>query len=153
MIFYLLYYTQKVKCQLFVACQSLSKLAMKSRGCPLSKKEKNRYNEKDSLSQKRKKERKMFRLEWLFLMQIFMGILMIFFLRKLTQMKKQVDEITKEVTNYISYITEEMEDVEAAVSERESMPKEQNIRKEQGKSAREESQNHLIQAVLQEYFP
>lgn len=95
----------------------------------------------------------MFRLEWLFLMQIFMGILMIFFLRKLTQMKKQVDEITKEVTNYISYITEEMEDVEAAVSERESMPKEQNIRKEQGKSAREESQNHLIQAVLQEYFP
>lgn len=68
---------------------------------------------------------------------------MIVFLQKLNQMKKQVDEITKEVTNYISYITEDMEeegkkeDVSSI-----SMKKKQN----------EDAQNRLIQEVLGEYF-
>lgn len=95
----------------------------------------------------------MFRLEWLFFMQLVMGILMILFLQKLTQMKKQVDEITKEVTNYISYITEEMEDTETPTSEKKITSQTRNEVKNQGKKAREESQNRLIQTVLQEYFP
>lgn len=91
----------------------------------------------------------MIRLEWLFLMQIFMGILMIVFLQKLTQMKKQVDEIVQEVTNYISYITEDMqEELE------ENQQKKNIILKQNGteRMEKEEAQNRLIQAVLGEYF-
>ncbi len=86
----------------------------------------------------------MVRLEWLFLMQIAMGILMIVFLQKQMQMKKQVDEITKEVMNYISYITEDMEEEVLQES-----TKEEKIRRKE----KEEAQNRLIQAVLREYFP
>lgn len=91
----------------------------------------------------------MIRLEWLLFMQFFMGILMIVFLQKLTQMKKQVDDITKEVTAYISYITEEMNE------ELEEYPQEKNIILDQNgmeKSKKDEDQNRLIQAVLGEYF-
>lgn len=92
----------------------------------------------------------MFSLEWLFLMQIFMGILMIMFLQKLTQMKEQVDEITKEVTNYISYVTEEMTECDIETIE----PKKKgSINQEmQEKIDQEEVQNRIIQAVLGEYF-
>lgn len=95
----------------------------------------------------------MFRLEWLFFMQLCMGILMILFLRKLTQMKKQVDEITKEVTNYISYITEDMEEVQTSEIANKPLLRQQNISKDIEKNEKEEAQNRLIQAVLQEYFP
>ena len=84
----------------------------------------------------------MFRLEWLFFMQLVMGILMIIFLRKLIQIKKQMDTITKEVMNYISYVTEDIE-------------KEQNEEKLPQKLTKKEdveAQNRLIQAVLGEYF-
>ncbi len=83
-------------------------------------------------------------LEWVFFMQLIMGVLMLFFLRKLMQMKKQMDCITKEVTNYISYITEEME----------SLPEKENtIDKSKRTKEKEEAQTRLIQAVLSEYFP
>ena len=83
-------------------------------------------------------------LEWVFFMQLIMGVLMLFFLRKLMQMKKQMDCITKEVTNYISYITEEME----------SLPEKENtIEKTKRIKEKEEAQTRLIQAVLSEYFP
>ena len=95
----------------------------------------------------------MFRLEWLFFMQLCMGILMILFLRKLTQMKRQVEEITREVTNYISYITEDMEEVQMLETANKSLLHQQNISKETEKKEMEEAQNRLIQAVLQEYFP
>ena len=39
----------------------------------------------------------MFRIELLFLMQCLQGILMLFFLHRINQLKKQVDSITKEV--------------------------------------------------------
>lgn len=84
----------------------------------------------------------MVRLEWLFLMQLVMGILMLVFLRKINQMKKQIDLITKEVMNYISYVTEEVEEEEF----KEKIP-EKHSKKEE-----EEAQNRLIQAVLGEYF-
>lgn len=79
----------------------------------------------------------MIRLEWLFLMQCAVGVLMVIFLQKLIQMKKQVDKITKEVTDYISYVTSEVEE-------------EPKTCEKQGES---EAQNRLIQAVLSEYFP
>ena len=87
----------------------------------------------------------MVRFEWLFLMQIVMGILMIVFLQKLTKMKKQVDKITQEVSNYIAYVTEDIEENEETVTEEKHM--------EISKNDTEEAKNLLIQAVLKEYFP
>lgn len=86
----------------------------------------------------------MIHLEWLFLMQLGMGILMFFFLLKLTQMKKQIDEITREVMNYISFVTKEEEEETVESSE---------IRKATYKKEVEEAKNRLIEAVLGEYFP
>lgn len=83
--------------------------------------------------------------EWLLGMQIFMAILMIVFLQKLTQMKKQIDNITKEVTQYISYVTEDLEEEET-----KTVPP---IGQNQLNKKQEEAQNRLIQAVLGEYFP
>ena len=87
----------------------------------------------------------MVHFEWLFLMQIVMGILMIVFLQKLTQMKKQVDKITQEVSNYIAYVTEDVEENEETMTEEKHM--------EISKNDTEEAKNRLIQAVLKEYFP
>ena len=84
------------------------------------------------------------RLEWIFFMQLGLAMLMLIFLRKQIEMKKQVDEIIKEVTNYISYITTETED--KVVEENSSI----QIAK---RKEMEEAQNRLIQAVLGEYFP
>lgn len=97
----------------------------------------------------------MFRIEWLFLMQLGLGVLMLVFLRKLMQMKKQVDEITKEVTNYISYITEELEEEPVAEEflEKKEQKTEKTVPKVTSKKEREMAQNQLIQAVLGEYFP
>ena len=81
--------------------------------------------------------------EWLFFMQIIMVILMIVFIQKLNQMKKQIDNITKEVYQYISFVTDDIEEqkIEMSVSPKlvEKKP--------------EEAQNRLIQAGLGEYFP
>lgn len=87
----------------------------------------------------------MVHFEWLFLMQIVMGILMMVFLQKLTKMKKQVDKITQEVSNYIAYVTEDIEENEETVTEEKHM--------EISKNDTEEAKNRLIQAVLKEYFP
>lgn len=84
------------------------------------------------------------RLEWIFFMQLVLGVFMLFFLHKLMEIKKQMDEITKEVTNYISYITEEAE----AIPEEETAIVRTNHMKE-----KDEAQNRLIQAVLGEFFP
>lgn len=88
----------------------------------------------------------MFDYQWLFLMQAVMAILMFIFLRKLNQIKKQMDTITKEVMTYISYVVEEEEEEK----EGEIMLKSRS--KETDKN-QEEAQNSLIQAVLGEYFP
>ena len=83
----------------------------------------------------------MVQFEWLFLMQIAMGIIMVIFLQKLMQIKGQIDEIKTEVTNYILYVTQAVEE--------EKEPRE-NQEKKKGKEVEE---NRLIQAVLREYFP
>jgi len=84
----------------------------------------------------------MFRIELLFLMQCLQGILMLFFLHRINQLKKQVDSITKEVKAYLTFIEEE--------AELEELPKNQES---MIKISKDERENHLIQAVLGEYFP
>lgn len=84
------------------------------------------------------------RIEVIFFMQLMIGALMLIFLRKQMEMKKQMDEIIKEVTNYISYITEETE---------EELEIENQIIKRSHEKEKEEAQSRLIQAVLGEYFP
>lgn len=97
----------------------------------------------------------MIRLEWILFMQISMGILMVILLQKLIQMKKQVDGIIQEVTNYITFITE---NEEKSVSEDVFFEKQksnmiQNSVKTGSIKELENAQNQLIQAVLGEFFP
>ena len=87
----------------------------------------------------------MIRLEWVFLMQVFMGIVMLIFLQKLVQMKRQIDEVSKEILQYISYVTE---DVEQEFQEEERTQESKKV----SKKDKEYEQNSLIQAVLGEYF-
>ena len=94
----------------------------------------------------------MVRFEWLFLMQIVMGILMIVFLQKLIQIKKQIDKIIKEVSNYITYITDDMKDSENVIEEN-LIKMRKTGENSTNKKEEEEAQNRLIQAVLREYFP
>ena len=70
---------------------------------------------------------------------------MIIFLQKITQVKNQLNNITKEVEDYIAFLTSDIEDVE------EESDKTQ--RKSSTNKQKDVSQNHLIQAVLKEYFP
>lgn len=77
----------------------------------------------------------MLRLEFLFLMQIAVGILLLILLHKMSRVKKQLDEITREVENYVAFVTEDPEE------------------EKQGQAISMEDQNSLIQAVLGEYFP
>ena len=84
----------------------------------------------------------MVRLEWIFLAQCFMGILMMIFLHKINKVKKQIDGIMKEVKAYLNFLEEDTE---------------QEIQQEKGEKTRkiskDEVENRLIQAVLKEYFP
>lgn len=82
----------------------------------------------------------MIKMELLFIMQCIQGILMLFFLLRINNLKKQVDNIVKEVKAYLTFIEEEeLEEV---------APIQKNV-----KISKEEAENHLIQSVLQEYFP
>ena len=84
----------------------------------------------------------MFYLELLFLSQGLLGVLMFIFLHKINQVKKQVDDITKEVKAYLDFVEEDVQ--------QESI---QNNRKPIERKANDEDENRLIQAVLKEYFP
>lgn len=77
----------------------------------------------------------MLRLEFLFLMQIVVGILLLILLHKMNRMKKQIDDITREVENYVAFVTTEQ------------------LEEKQEQAISMEEQNSLIQAVLGEYFP
>ena len=65
---------------------------------------------------------------------------MLIFLHKINQLKKQVDTIVKDVTQYLSFLENDVE--------RDSLQEENN-----SKMSKEEVENHIIQAVLKEYFP
>ena len=83
----------------------------------------------------------MISIELLFLVQCVLGILMLFFLLRINKVKRQLDNITKEVKEYLAFIEEEAE------LEDLSQPQ------KKVKISKEEAENHLIQSVLQEYFP
>ena len=78
-------------------------------------------------------------LEILLLVAILaMGVLLIILLQKITILKKQTDDIIKEVKSYLDYVLEEPAET---------------IQKSVDRASKEEQQNHIIQAVLGEYFP
>lgn len=89
----------------------------------------------------------MLRLELLFLMQIVMGGILIILLIKMMQIKKQVEDVIKEIQGYIAFVTEEIEEEEPA--RKEVQPK---VVIGKSKESQDELQNKLIQSVLGEYF-
>ena len=91
---------------------------------------------------KSKRSKKMFYLGLLFLSQGLFGILMLIFLHKINQMKKQIEDITKEVKAYLDFVEEDIK--------QESI---ENTSINTAKKQNEEDENRLIQAVLREYFP
>ena len=84
----------------------------------------------------------MYLQELLLLMQCVMGILMLILIQKISKVKKQIDLITKEVTQYLTFIEDDME--ETVFSKK---------KEETEKISKDEAENRLIQAVLKEYFP
>ena len=78
----------------------------------------------------------MWQLNLLLFIQIFLGMVIIVLLHKVGKLKAQVDEITKEVKGYISFIIED------------ESPK--DTREPKGG---EDIQSSLIQSVLGEFFP
>lgn len=89
----------------------------------------------------------MFRLEFLFVLQIVIGVMLIVVLRKMVQMKKQVDTIIEEVKNYIQFVTEEEQET---LEQRECAQPRTFVKSK--KEEKDEMDSKLIQAVLGEYF-
>lgn len=96
----------------------------------------------------------MVKLEWVFLLQIVMGILLLMLLLRMNQIKKQVDGIIMEVQGYVDFITKD-ENIEGSIVDIEKGAREESVAKRDAikqKKEMEISQNHLIQTVLEEYF-
>lgn len=87
----------------------------------------------------------MFYLELLLFMQGLLVILMFIFLHKMNRVKAQIDNITKEVSKYLNFIEEEIS--------QEEVEKIETKMEKRRKISPDEAQNHVIQAVLKEYFP
>lgn len=71
-----------------------------------------------------------------------MGILLIILLRQISILRKQADDIVREVKAYVAYVTEEPVGQASEVAI-----------KQPDKARNEEAQSRIIQAVLGEYFP
>ena len=82
---------------------------------------------------KSKRSNKMFYLGLLFLSQGLFGILMLIFLHKINQMKKQIEDITKEVKAYLDFVEEDIK--------QESI---ENTSINTAKKQNEEDENRLI---------
>ena len=74
-------------------------------------------------------------IEFIFLTQLAIGIVLFILLQKINRIKKRIDDITKEVENYVAFVTSE------------------DVEERKGQVVSTEEQNRLIQAVLGEYFP
>lgn len=81
-----------------------------------------------------------------------MGILLIILLQKITILKKQTDDIVKEVNAYVAYVTKETEEEEIQSAPAVTPEKAERGRLSENIS-KEEAQSRIIQAVLGEYFP
>lgn len=95
----------------------------------------------------------MVKLEWVFLLQLVMGILMLMLLLKMNKIKKQIDGIIMEVKKYVDFVTAGEENF---INIEERGTKEEGVKQssvDSRKKKEEILQNHLIQAVLEEYFP
>jgi len=106
---------------------------------------------------KKKRRVEMVQLEWIFLLQLAIGVWVLILLQRTNKIQKQLDGIINEVRKYVDFVTEEdsvngtfYNNIEET-DEREEYTGKKLIDKH--KKTREEAQNHLIQAVLQEYFP
>jgi hypothetical protein len=81
-------------------------------------------------------------LELLLLVAItVMGILLIILLQKITILKKQTDDIVKEVKSYLEYVLEDAKEESTEGLHKEILQE------------KEEQQSRIIQAVLGEFFP
>ena len=89
----------------------------------------------------------MIHFEWLLFLQIAMGILMIIFLQKQRKIEKQIDGIVREVEGYISYVTNEEQELD------KKTVLDSQVVSLQNKKKKDEEETRLIQAVLGEYFP
>lgn len=81
------------------------------------------------------------------------GLLLIILLHKITILKKQTDDIIKEVKAYVAYVTEQTEEEIAPQSVQNQSHTASLYGKIPQNISKEEAQNHIIQAVLGEYFP
>lgn len=84
----------------------------------------------------------MFYLELLLIMQGLLIVLMFVFLRRMNGVKRQIDQIIKEVREYLNFIEEDIHQEE-----------EKTIKENIPQKKKDDAQNYIIQAVLKEYFP
>ena len=84
----------------------------------------------------------MWQLNFLLFIQVFLGMIIVILLHKVCKLKAQVDEITKEVKDYISFIIEDEDS-----SGIDSLKNPEDVKSE------EAMQSSLIQSVLGEFFP
>ena len=84
----------------------------------------------------------MWQLNLLLFTQMILGIVIVVLIQKISKMRSQVDEITKEVKDYISFIIEDEEPKTKA----EEIKKTDTINGD-------EIHSSLIQAVLGDIFP
>lgn len=87
----------------------------------------------------------MWQLNLLLFIQVFLGMMIVVLLHRVGKLKAQVDEITKEVKDYISFIIEDEASSEADALNESMKPKEGKIG--------DATQSSLIQSVLGEFFP
>ena len=84
----------------------------------------------------------MWQLNLLLVIQVFLGMIIVILLHKVGKLKVQVDEITKEVKDYISFIIED-----EASSETDTQKNPGDVK------SGDAMQSSLIQSVLGEFFP
>lgn len=84
----------------------------------------------------------MWQLNLLLVIQVFLGMIIVLLLHKVCKLKVQVDEITKEVKDYISFIIED-----EASSETDTPKNPGDVK------SGDAMQSSLIQSVLGEFFP
>ncbi len=85
-----------------------------------------------------------------------MAVLLMILVHKITILKKQIDEIVQEVKGYVDYVTAEDADStngQAPIAaEQPHIKGIQPLERKVKQSSKEEIDNHIIQAVLAEYF-
>ena len=94
----------------------------------------------------------MITIEWVFLGQMIIGIFVILSLRKTLQMKRALDEIIKEIKEYVTFIIDEEEKEQKKQSMFQEDVKNLKQNQKSKKMVKDEAQTRLIQAVLSEYF-